>query len=63
MTRRVTLATLRNAARVAVEAGVWVTIEGPDGTLYKIGPDAQPSPLGASAREQDECDKLFGVSE
>lgn len=62
MTRRVSLAALRDAALVVREAGVWVTIEGPDGTTYRIAPDAAPSPLGVSERDQAECGKAFGFS-
>lgn len=62
MTRRVTLSDLRRAALVAREAGVAVTIEGPDGTTYRISPDPAPLPLGASDREADECDRAFGLS-
>ncbi len=61
MSRRVSLAALRNAAQVVREAGVWVTIEAPDGTLYRIAPDAHISPLGATERDTDECNKAFGV--
>lgn len=61
MTRRVSLAALRSAAQVVREAGVCVTIEAPDGTLYRIAPEAQTSPLGATERDADECDKAFGV--
>ena len=63
MTRRVTIAALRNAATVVREVGVWMTIEGPDGTTYRIAPDPSPSPLGTTEREADECDRLFGLSE
>ncbi len=57
MTRRVTLATLRNAAVVAREAGVWVTIEAPDGTLYRIAPEGHnqeaASPLDEWKRKRE----------
>lgn len=62
MGQSVTLADLRRAAQVAREVGVAVAIEGADGKTFRIYPDATPSPLGATEREADECDKLFGLS-
>ena len=62
MTRTVTLSDLRRAALVARESGVAVAIEAPNGTTFRIFPDPSPSPLGATEREADECDRAFGLS-
>jgi hypothetical protein len=61
MTRTVSPSRLREAAEVAVAAGVTITIEAPNGTLYRITPAAAPLPLGATEREQAACDQAFGV--
>lgn len=56
---------LDTAAAVAVRHGVAVILEAPDGTVYRIAPDGASSipPLGREARECDEADKAFGLSE
>lgn len=62
MTKRTArLADLRRAATIAREAGVTVTVEGPDGTVYRITPDDAPLPMGAGERECGEADKAFGL--
>lgn len=37
--RAASLADLRRAARLAAETGLAVTVEAPDGTVYRIAPD------------------------
>jgi hypothetical protein len=59
--RAASLADLRRAARLAAETGLAVTVEAPDGTVYRIAPDAAPSPIGATEKEAAQCDKLFGL--
>ena len=61
--RTASLTDLRRAARLAAETGLPVTVEGPDGTVYRIGAGAAPFPMGATEKEADECDKAFGLSE
>lgn len=63
MGKRVPIADLRRAAKLADETGLAITIEGPDGTVYRIGPAIAPFPMGASEKEASECDKAFGRSE
>lgn len=60
-----TLHAIRRAAAVANETGVMVILESPDGTVYRIAPDGASSipPIGLEARECNEADKAFGLSE
>lgn len=63
MGKRIHIAELRRAAKLADETGLAITVEGPDGTVYRIGPAVAPFPMGASEKETSECDKVFGRSE
>jgi hypothetical protein len=54
-------AALTRAAKVVAETGVVICIEARDGTLYRLTPPGAPSPIGATEREADECDRAFGV--
>lgn len=57
-----TKTTLERAAKIAVENGVTICLEAPDGTVARIVPGIAPSPIGATEREASECDKAFGLS-
>lgn len=59
--RTASLTDLRRAAKLASETGMTVTVEGPDGTVYRIGGDVTPLPMGATEKETSECDKAFGL--
>jgi hypothetical protein len=56
---RITKPVLANAADVAIAKGVTITIEGPDGTTYRIAPEPAKLPLGASERDRAACDQAF----
>lgn len=59
--RRLTTDQLRNAAAVATEQGVTITIEAA-GRVYRITPGAQTVPLTTSEKDIDACDRAFGLS-
>lgn len=62
--RRPSPEALREAAEIARDTGVTVTLErAPDGSwLYRIAPGVQDRALGATERDRTECDNVFGVS-
>lgn len=53
---------LRRAARLAAETGLPVAVEGPDGTVYRIGATVADLPVGVTEKEASECNAAFGLS-
>jgi hypothetical protein len=56
---RITPNQLRDAAQVAREQGVTITIEAA-GRVYRIAPGAEAFPMTATEKERQECDAAFG---
>lgn len=62
--RRPSPEALREAAQLARDHGVTITLErAADGSwLYRIAPGVQDRAIGATERDRAECDAAFGVS-
>jgi hypothetical protein len=65
MTKRASFAKskLVSAAQVAMQQGVTITIEAPDGTVYRIAPESATMPIGRAEREAAACDRAFGIGQ